>query len=399
MKNKCKKIFILILVGIFLAQCNMVIAATTQSDLNDVNSQIEDKKEEIEGIQQEKSETMQEVEKLISDISEYESQIEDLDAKIEESNQKIKEQEEKLKEAEEDYSKQEELLNERLIATYEAGEVSYLDFILSSHSLTEFISNFYLVSELAQYDTEMLNQIEEQRKEIEEAKQTLENSKKELDDSKAQLQKVTTQLQASKAEKDSYAAQLTAEEKQAQEELEVFEADKKAIEKELAEIARKEEVERKKNEQNGNSSSIDNIANNPSSSGYIRPIVGYKITTPFGRYSWGGKHTGADFSGSGISGKPILAVKDGTVVTSEALKYSNGNYRSYGEYIVINHGDGTMTLYAHGAPGSRKVKVGDKVKQGQTIMNVGTTGNSTGYHLHFEVRINGVPVNPAPYLP
>ena len=95
----------------------------------------------------------------------------------------------------------------------------------------------------------------------------------------------------------------------------------------------------------------------------------------------------------------MLAVKDGTVVTSTALKNPNGTYRSYGEYIVISHGDGTMTLYAHGAPGSRLVSPGQTVKQGQQIMSVGTTGNSTGYHLHFEVRINGRPVNPSPYLP
>lgn len=77
----------------------------------------------------------------------------------------------------------------------------------------------------------------------------------------------------------------------------------------------------------------------------------------------------------------------------------NGKYYSYGEYIVISHGDGTMTLYAHMLANSRKVKVGDKVKQGQVIGTVGSTGNSTGTHLHFEVRVGGSPVNPLPYLP
>ena len=124
-------------------------------------------------------------------------------------------------------------------------------------------------------------------------------------------------------------------------------------------------------------------------------MYGYSITC--GWYGYAG-HTGVDFSGSGISGKPILAAKSGTVVTSTALKYSNGNYRSYGEYIVINHHDGTMTLYAHGAPGSRLVSKGQSVSQGQQIMSVGTTGNSTGYHLHFEVWLNGVRVNPVNYL-
>ena len=130
------------------------------------------------------------------------------------------------------------------------------------------------------------------------------------------------------------------------------------------------------------------------------PIVGYNITTGYGSYrTRPGKHTGVDFSGSGISGKQILAVKDGTVEISIAKKNSKGKYTSYGEYILINHHDGTMTLYAHGAPGSRMVEKGEKVKQGQPIMLVGTTGNSTGYHLHFEVRVNGKTVDPTPYLP
>ena len=117
--------------------------------------------------------------------------------------------------------------------------------------------------------------------------------------------------------------------------------------------------------------------------------------------------------------KSVVAAKGGTVVTSEAAYGSipaydaNGNYiasyRSYGEYIIINHHDGTMTLYGHLKPGSRLVSEGDTVQQGQVIATVGNTGNCqprpsasnpyNGTHLHFEVRINGRCVNPIPYLP
>ena len=207
-----------------------------------------------------------------------------------------------------------------------------------------------------------------------------------MDNTRAKKQKKTTELQNAKAEKDSYVEQLNEDEKNTQAELEQFEQDKRDIQAQLAAIAKKESA----------SYNTSNISNNPSSSGYIRPIVGYGITCGWMGYSG---HTGVDFTGSGIAGKPVLAAKAGTVVTSTALKYSNGSYRSYGEYIVINHHDGTMTLYAHGAPGSRLVSAGQTVSQGQQIMSVGTTGNSTGYHLHFEVRVNGTPVNPAPYLP
>lgn len=397
MKKVILKIGTILLITIFIAQSNMAIAAT-KTELNQSSSEtdkkIEEAKEQLEGIQSEKSETMKQVEELTYQISEYQNQIDDLDNQMDDLNAKIEEAQNNLNKAQEDYTKQEQLLEERLIVSYESGETSYLDFLLSSDSITELISNYYLITELATTDAELLESIQKQKEEIENAKQTLESDKKELESAKASKQSVATQLQNSKNQKDAYAAQLTAEEKQTQSELEQFEQDKREIQAELARIAAQEEAARKEQENNGGSS--NNISNNPSASGYIRPIVGYSITC--GWYGYAG-HTGVDFSGSGISGKPILAVKDGTVVTSTALKNPNGTYRSYGEYIVISHGDGTMTLYAHGAPGSRLVSPGQKVKQGQQIMSVGTTGNSTGYHLHFEVRVNGRPVNPTPYLP
>lgn len=397
MKKVILKIGTILLITIFIAQSNMAIAAT-KTELNQSSSEtdkkIEKAKEQLEGIQSEKSETMKQVEELTYQISEYQNQIDDLDNQMDDLNAKIEEAQNNLNKAQEDYTKQEQLLEERLIVSYESGETSYLDFLLSSDSITELISNYYLITELATTDAELLESIQKQKEEIENAKQTLESDKKELESAKASKQSVATQLQNSKNQKDAYAAQLTAEEKQTQSELEQFEQDKREIQAELARIAAQEEAARKAQENNGGSS--NNISNNPSASGYIRPIVGYSITC--GWYGYAG-HTGVDFSGSGISGKPILAVKDGTVVTSTALKNPNGTYRSYGEYIVISHGDGTMTLYAHGAPGSRLVSPGQKVKQGQQIMSVGTTGNSTGYHLHFEVRVNGRPVNPTPYLP
>ena len=389
MKKIVLKILGIVLVAIFFLQSNMAIAA---SSLSDVNKQIEEKEEEIDEIQEEKSATMNEVEELTLQISEYQNQIDELDSKIDNLNNQISEAESKINEAQAEYDKQEELLEARLVVAYEEGETSYLDVLLASESITDFISNYYLVTELATSDAELLESIQKQKEEIEQAKTNLENSKKELDTSKASKQSVATQLQSSKNEKDAKVAQLSSDEKQAQAELEQFEADKREIQAELARIAAEEA---KKQQSNGNNN-YNSVANNPSSSGYIRPIVGYSITT--GWYGYAG-HTGVDFSGSGIAGKPVLAAKSGTVVTSTALKNSNGTYRSYGEYIVINHHDGTMTLYAHGAPGSRLVREGQTVSQGQQIMSVGTTGNSTGYHLHFEVRVNGKPVNPAPYLP
>ena len=392
MKKIGLKILGILITAIILLQYNVVIGAT-KSELNasssETDQKIEEAKEELENISAEKSETLQQVEELITQISSYQSEIDDLDTKLSEINTQIESAQDKINEKQENYDEQQDLLEKRLVATYEAGETSYLDVLLSSSSLTDLISNYYLISEITESDMELMEKIEKEKQEIENAKQELETSKQELDNTRAQKQQKSTELQNAKAQKDSYVAQLNEDEKNTQAELEQFEKDKRDIQAQLAEIARQESASM-------GSSNVSNIVNNPSSSGYIRPIVGYGITCGWMGYSG---HTGVDFSGSGISGKPVLAAKAGTVVTSTALKYSNGNYRSYGEYIVINHHDGTMTLYAHGAPGSRLVSAGQSVSQGQQIMSVGTTGNSTGYHLHFEVRVNGRPVNPAPYLP
>ncbi len=389
MKKIGLKILGVLIIVIIMLQYNVVIAAT-KSELNasssETDQKIQEAKEELENINAEKSETLQQVEELITQISSYQSEIDELNNKISDINSQIEEAQNKVDEKQDDYDNQQELLEKRLVATYEAGETSYLDVLLSSDSLTDLISNYYLISEINESDMQLMEKIKKEQEELEQAKQTLETSKQDLDNTRAEKQQKTTELQNAKAEKDSYVEQLNEDEKNTQAELEQFEQDKRDIQAQLAAIAKKESA----------SYNTSNISNNPSSSGYIRPIVGYGITCGWMGYSG---HTGVDFTGSGIAGKPVLAAKTGTVVTSTALKYSNGSYRSYGEYIVINHHDGTMTLYAHGAPGSRLVSAGQTVSQGQQIMSVGTTGNSTGYHLHFEVRVNGTPVNPAPYLP
>ena len=392
MKKIAFKIVGIIVIAVVALQFNIVLAATS-SELNasktETDKKIEEAKEELENIDAEKSEVLQQVEDLIMQISTAQSEIDDLNTQISDMNTQIEEAQNKLDEKQEDYDKQQELLETRLVVSYESGDTTFLEMLFSSKSLTDLISNYYLISEITQSDMELMDKIKKEQQEIETAKQTLETNKQELDNVKEQKQQKATELQNAKSQKDSYVAQLNEQEKNTQAELEQFEQDKRAIQAELERIARQEAA-------NAGSSNVSNITNNPSASGYIRPIVGYSITTGWMGYAG---HTGVDFSGAGISGKPVLAAKAGTVVTSTALRNSNGTYRSYGEYIVINHHDGTMTLYAHGAPGSRLVSPGQSVSQGQQIMSVGTTGNSTGYHLHFEVRVNGRPVNPTPYLP
>ena len=403
MKKLSLKIIGILIIGIIVLQNNISIAAT-KSELNaqqnEMDEKIDQAEEELSNIQSEKSETLEQVEQITAQISEYQNQIDQLDSKISDLNTQIADAQNQINQAQENYDKQEDLLEKRLVAIYEAGETSYLDVLLSSKSITDFISNYYLVTELTNNDAELLDSIQKQKQEIENAKSSLEQSKNELASSKASKQSITTQLQASKNEKDQYAAQLTESEKQTQAELEQFEADKRAITNELARIAREEEEARKQAQQNngGSSNNLKPIVSTPSASGYIFPVAGLSRANIANKsYPSYPGHTGVDVN-INVSGKTIVAVKSGTVQTSKAY-ISGGRYYSYGECIIINHHDGTMTLYAHGSPGSRRVQAGQEVSQGQPIMTVGTTGNSSGEHLHFEVRVNGYAVNPLPYLP
>ena len=415
MKKISLKIITVIIIGIFLLNSNIVIAANEitqmQNEKNDTQSKIDETEKKKEEVTQQKNETIEQVEELSTKISEYESQIEELDSKIDELNNQIKETEQNLESAQKDYEKREESLKKRMIAIYEAGETSYLDFILSSNSLSDFLSKYYVASEIANRDKELLEQIEAQKKEIEASKLSLENSKKELDTTKASKQQVSTELQNSKKEKTQYVSQLSAEEKELQEQIDelaeynkTLDAKIKQKQAQIQEEIRKAQEEQKKQNNSNNSSGSGSSSNGSSSSGgavssvgFMYPVPSHPTITTGLYYSSGAYHGAVDFGSSGISGAPVVAVADGIVVSVERLT------TSYGNHIIIAHYNGLYTLYAHGQAGSITVSEGQKVTKGQQIMRVGSTGNSSGPHLHFEVRTSpgtySCRVNPRNYLP
>ena len=403
MRKVIFKIGTILLIAIFILQTNFVIAATKSQlnkNSNETDKKIEEAKEHLEGIKEEQSETMKQVENLVSQISQYQNQINDLDTQIIDLNKKIEEAQNNLNRAQNDYEKQEKLLEARLVASYEAGETSYLDFLLSSESITDLISNYYLITELATTDAELLESIQKQKEDIEKAKQTLEEDKQKLASSRASKQSVTNQLQVSKNQKDAYAAQLSAEEKQTQEELEQYQADNDKISKELkaAEERYKAQLEALKQQQqqnnNNNKGNTTNQNGNNNSqtgnsqsggnyqsggTGFLqKPVKSGPITATM-YYSSGSYHGALDY---GVpTGTTVYAAADGVVYLAS---YASG---SYGYYIVIQHTNGLRTYYAHGN-GTFYVSPGQTVSKGQPIMLSGNSGKSSGPHLHFEVRVS-----------
>ena len=393
-----KKSIILKMLGMLIVI--VMLLQTTSVFANDVMKELNNKKEsnqekitetqkEKEEVTEEKKKVTAEVEKLNTQITDYENQIDELDSKISDLNSKISDSQSKLNKAEEDFTNQQKLLDSRLIAIQEAGETSYLDFLLSSEDITDLISNYYLISEIATNDTQLLEKIQKQKEEIKKAKEELESSKRELDTSKASKESVSVQLKTAKNDKDKQVAQLSEDEKKLQAKLDELRQANRSIDSQIKaeqENVRKyiEEQNRKKAQNSNNAKTQNNQAGGTTkagSSGFIYPVPsGYTRVTTGMYYSSGSYHGAIDFGSGGINGQPVYAVADGYVVTSTRLS------GSYGNYILIAHANGLYTLYAHGQDGSRTVSAGQTVTQGQQIMRVGSTGNSTGPHLHFEVR-------------
>lgn len=380
------KIISIIAINILLiTNCNLSMAKT-ESALKDEQAALDDKIDQLKDDKSEvtanKTEALKSINELTSKISDYQNEIDDLNGEISDLNNSIKDSEKKISEATAEYNKQSDLLDARLLTMYQAGQTSYLDVILSSKDISELISNYHLISILTENDTALMEKIQKQKNTIEESKKQLEASKSKIEETKKTKVAKNNELKQSKNKKSDLVNKLSEEEKDIQRKLDEFEEDKRRIQKELEDIANKYPS-----------------VTPPSSCGYIFPVQGLSRANISNKtYPSYSGHTGIDVN-INVTGKKIVAVKSGTVITSKALKNPDGSYRSYGEYIVIDHHDGTMTLYAHGLAGSRQVSENQNVSQGQVLMTVGSTGNSTGNHLHFEVRVKGRPVNPFPYLP
>ena len=367
---------VLITIVLLMNHVEVLAKSAEQEELENekskVDSQIKEAQEKQEQLEAEKSETMKTVESLITQISSVQKEVDELESKISDLQTEISSRERDIEQKEEEYNEQEKLLDARIVALYKSGDTSYLDVLLTSSSITDFLAKYYMAEELINYDKELMQSIKQQKSDIETEKAQLEADKKELDTSLAQTEQKKTSLKSLKNEKEDYVDQLTAEEKEVQEEIEELEEENRKIANEIkeAQIRYQKQLEELKNNSGSSSSQ--------SGSGYfIRPVSSGPITAT-AYYSSGKFHGAVDY---GVSvGTPVKAAADGVVMTTKNLS------SSYGTYVVIQHANGLQTYYAHGKSGSISVEPGEIVKQGQQIMLSGNTGNSSGPHLHFEVR-------------
>lgn len=402
-----KKIVASILAILLISFSFTNVFATSKSQ---IQSQINDKKEELQDVKDEKSGVLSEIDKLNTSIASTEKEISDLNDKITELTSSISDKTKEIEKKEEEFEEKDKLLQDRLVALYEAGDTTYLDMLLTSGSITDFISSYYLVAQLTKCDTEVLNAIENTKKEIEDDKKELETKKQEIDKTKSQIAEKNEKLKSDKNTKQAKVNSLTEEEKELEGELAAYNAEMEKIAAAERKAKAEEEARRKKAEEDakknqtttGSTNNTGSTGATGGSSGTVTssgkmtwPIPGYRnITSNFGYrmhpiYNTWKLHSGIDVGAP--TGAKFVAADDGTVLIA-SYGYNGG----YGNYVVINHGNGITTRYAHGT--SILVSAGQKVTKGTPVLTVGSTGASTGPHAHFEVRVNGTAVNPLNYL-
>lgn len=353
---------------------------TLEEQQKELNTKIDESNTKLEYVQGEMGETLKKVEELNDSITDYEAQYSDLENQITTLENQIKNGSAQIQEIQEEYDRKEKILKRRTVALYEAGETTYLDFLLTSKSIVEFLSNYFMISQIIEYDNNLLEELDYKKTKLEEAKQKQEEQEKELRVAKNKINSTNILLNNTKILKENYMLKLTDEEKTLQEQIAQYKEEQADLERKiLASINWAGTMSIKFT----GGVMVWPIAMEGT---YITSGYGNRLHPIQGVYK---KHAGIDISGSNVNGAPVVAAADGVVTYA-------GWIGGYGNCIIINHGSGIVSLYGHGS--ETVATVGQVVKQGDIIMKVGSTGNSTGPHVHFEIRKNGEVVDPIPYL-
>ncbi len=346
---------------------------------NEIQEKIQQTNNQLEYVQTEMSNMLLEIQRLDDKINQYEKENTDLLINLQNLETSVKETSENLKTATIEYEKRDELLKERLVTLYEAGDVAYIDVLLSSSSLSDFLSRYYAMVEITEYDNELIDKVEKQRKIINDTKIKLENETEKIKELKAKAEQSEIILQNTKTLQEGFVNQLSGDEKKLNETIQQYKADNARIEAKIQELSFYE----------------GDIDIQFTGGDMIWPvaIAGTVITSPYGTRLHPIQgiikfHQGVDIGGTGY-GAPVVAVMDGIVTYA-------GWLGSYGNCVMVYHGNGITTLYGHGQ--AVLTQHGAEVKQGDVIMQTGSTGNATGPHLHFEVRTNGTTANPLNFV-
>lgn len=365
---KRKIISILLALLLFMTAFIPMITADYEADKKDLQNKVDEANEKKDQVANEKKDALSEIADLEESISKYESDLNKLNDQIKELETTIKKKNTEIKELQEDYERKQQLLTDRLVAIYQEGQPTFLDILMSSESISDYISGTTMIQQLTEADNKQMDEVEEKRKEVEKAKNQLEEDKTKLDTAKKSAESKQKELKVVKVSKETKVANLSAEEKKIQSEIDAYNKDIKDIEEKI-----KEQAKKASGIYSGSFSGTLGwpLSNNSQNYNYITSKFGSRTSPVAGASS---NHRGVDV---GVSiGTPVYASADGYVISSMQTG-------ARGKFVLIKHADDLYTRYQH--LNSYTVSAGQYVKRGQLIAYSGNTGVGSGPHLHFEV--------------
>ena len=369
---------LLAVVVVFSLAAPVIARADSKDDYLEAQRKLDEINRQISEIKDEKSKKETAKKNAQTQVNLVKNQISILNTQISETSDRLKEKQEELEKKKADLIATDALFKERLKAMYIMRTSGSMSAILGVDSFSQLMTSTDALQRISVADTDLMKRITEEMEAIKKEEEEIQQELDELNRKQETLQKKQKELAGLLQTINSNLTDLERQEQAAnQTQSEVY----------AQYIAAKNAVE----------AEFGTRGEQPFVGGeYIWPVpTNGNISSPYGwrtLFGYRDFHTGIDISKYGgpyILGQPIVASNSGTVIKAV---YSN---RGYGNYIIIDHGGGNMTLYGHCS--SLAVGLGSYVTQGQTIAYVGSTGNSTGPHLHFEIRVNGATVNPESY--
>lgn len=355
--------------------------AVSQSDKNALQNKINNAKSELKNIQNSQRDAKSELENLTIQVMDAENELDSLKAELSKLESSIETKESEITEKQAEIKRKEKLLQERIVALYEAGDSTYLDVLLGSDSLLDFLSKYEIVQQIVDADTALITDLDNDKKALENEKAELEADKARVKELKDKQEIKSNELKILKKNKQSEVDKLSDEEKSKQSEIDKYNTAMEEVNRQLSEIGKdaQERLDR------------DGVKFDGS---FIWPCNNKYVTSRM-KWRWGRWHKGID----------IGASYENVYASASGYAYNATNPGGYGTYIMIFHGDGYATLYGH--LNSSHIRNGQYVSQGQVIATSGNSGGSTGAHLHFEIRhstsisnfFGNNWLNPLDYLP
>ena len=355
---------------------------TLQEQQNQVKENLNNANIQLQYVENELTSSLIQVQKLQDRIDEYQAKLDEVNEKYQELQNQVEEHQKKLDTVQESYNRKNEALKQRLVAFYKSGSINFLDVLMDSNNIIDFVSRYYLIKKMTEYDAKSMDEIEKQKQEIEKVTNELKESKANMKLTKADAEQQTVVLTNTKTILENQISSLTESEQSLKSQIDIYKKQQEELENLIQYAIRSSTYELRYS---------GGIMLWPTlTTSYITSQYGSRLHPIQGIIK---NHAGIDLGGS--TGNPVYAAADGVII------YSQYNTGGYGNMVMIDHGTNSegvkiVTLYGHGNKLLRNV--GESVKQGELIMEMGSTGNSTGPHVHFEVRENGVAVDPKKYL-